>query len=686
MSLSTPSEQQIAQGHGELMVSQLLSSMGVDSFDALEPQARALITQIADELSRTGESVTLASLWEVDFIRTPVSPREFFTNEYFIGKHGAQLYPAWLDELDYVLDPTNRVFEWICSGAIGVGKTTVAVAAQCYKLHYMLCIRDLNEYYGLMKDSTIVIMFFGLTLGKTDMTLWNKFETFITASPYFKEQGFQKDGAGSKDDVKMVFPKNISFVGGSNSSHAMSLDVCGGVLDEQEFRKLKSQKTSYGEGNRAYDLYRAVRMRINSRFPTHCPGLLNNVSSAGASGGYMSQHIEATARDDRTHLSSFSRYEVTPERFRSGFFPVEVGNDIFPSKVLSTGEVARPGARIETVPNEFAEDFRRNVNEALMDISGISTNGQSKLINNRTDIYQCLDPHRRHPFTVESIPLGISNPLQIESFFLEDQLFAKREAGGLAAGMFEPLHNPEAPRFGHLDAAEVDDAFGLTIGHCAGFHSVESYDQGVGKVVVLKHPIIYIDLMLEIKAIEDDRIDFFKIQNFLLTLRKIYGMRFRRFTTDQYQSAQMRQAFIKEGIDSKILSVDKDDKAYRLLRDALAWGCVSMYKYQPAIDCLSDVEHDLEIRKVDHTLGAGKKDVSDCIASVTQQIIEEYPVDRQLSDETTSEMIEKTMTQAGISTEDNPYSQGPSQSSLWVTKGYSRARKSGDFFDDDEDE
>ena len=148
----------------------------------------------------------------------------------------------------------------------------------------------------------------------------------------------------------------------------------------------------------------------------------------------------------------------------------------------------------------------------------------------------------------------------------------------------------------------------------------------------------------------------------------------------------MRQAFIKEGIDSKILSVDKDDKAYRLLRDALAWGCVSMYKYQPAIDCLSDVEHDLEIRKVDHTLGAGKKDVSDCIASVTQQIIEEYPVDRQLSDETTSEMIEKTMTQAGISTEDNPYSQGPSQSSLWVTKGYSRARKSGDFFDDDEDE
>ena len=108
--------------------------------------------------------------------------------------------------------------------------------------------------------------------------------------------------------------------------------------------------------------------------------------------------------------------------------------------------------------------------------------------------------------------------------------------------------------------------------------------------------------MLEIVPLAGDAIDFFKLQSFLIDrLRGKYGFRVKKFTTDHYQGTQMRQAYQKLGVNAELFSVDRTDAPYLLLRDMFGYGCVDTYSYQPLIDNLLDLEHDLGRRKVDHT-------------------------------------------------------------------------------------
>ena len=143
----------VQAGYGEQVIDQALTRMGLASLADLSVGEQRLITQVLEELTATGRSPTLDNLWQRDYTTPPVSPEEFFLNDYYLGRVGRSIYPVLLEELKYVLDPANHIMEWILTGAIGFGKSTSAVAAQVYKMYTFLCLRDPYEYYQMMPGS-----------------------------------------------------------------------------------------------------------------------------------------------------------------------------------------------------------------------------------------------------------------------------------------------------------------------------------------------------------------------------------------------------------------------------------------------------------------------------------------------------------------------------------------------------
>ena len=417
------------------------------------------------------------------------------------------------------------------------------------------------------------------------------------------------------------------MITGSRDSHATSLDICGGILDEMEFRNL-SGTTGSEKDAKAYVLYRAVRSRVSSRFPIHTPGLLNVVSSAGTRTGFMESHIADVQDDPRVRVTRYSRYAVTPDRFSGVTFDVEIGDETHPSRILPEGEAPRVGARTEQVPIEFKHNYERSVEDALQEISGITTFGSAKLISNRQCLQVCTDLVRPAPTTQDTILLGIhTTPHTIQDFVISEAL--SEYQFGQTKGM--PKINPAVPRKIHCDLSITRDAMGFGMGHLAGYKELSIYDDTRSTHQKVYYPITYIDLVLEIQAPKNDRIDFTKVLGFLHYIQDVLGFTLASFSCDQFQSEYLRQAMIKRGVPSKVVSVDTKVAPYLILRDSLYYGCVNMYPHKPLRDNLIDVEliRNKGKEKVDHT-PEGSKDVSDCCAAIASEIVTQHPYDTRI--------------------------------------------------------
>lgn len=91
---------------------------------------------------------------KLDFKRDPVTPEEFLSDPYFIGKENVWdpseyrgLFPSWKRELEHVLNPENRIYEWILSGSLGAGKcvsenTWIKTSLGMFRIHEIVQLYD----------------------------------------------------------------------------------------------------------------------------------------------------------------------------------------------------------------------------------------------------------------------------------------------------------------------------------------------------------------------------------------------------------------------------------------------------------------------------------------------------------------------------------------------------------------
>lgn len=605
------------------------------AFDGLNESSKQELIQIFIELKESGESLTLNALWEVDFETEPVDPYTFLTDDYYMGgslkdTNGELfVYDRWMDDLLYVLDPKNDVREWIMGGAIGIGKSTIAELCQAYKTYILSCLRNPQAYYGLIPGSMIVIALFNLTLTKSDLGLYYHFSELLNACPYFRERFPPKAGGDSIKDKKIELPKAIHILTGSQITHALSLNVFGGILDEMNFRR--GAQLGYNEHNQSYKLYNEAKTRISSRFGVGKPppGLLCNISSAQTVTDYLEDHIKACRDDKRVHISKYSAWGVhdpNGKRYRRAYpsnlhFHVVVGNQQHdPEMVDDAGEAAeyaKGGRTVLEVPEEHRPEFERDLPSALQNVAGVSTSGSKPLFTTRGRIFDCVDPSRLHPFTKETITLGIFDDphLKFSNFFL-------KEYACLYTGYkWEPRVNPYAQRAIHVDLGRVKDAAAISMGHI--FKMTElNIGAGVTEQAVT-FPVIYMDFTLQIPPPKKGEIDFHRIVEFILWLRDVACYNIAVVSYDGWQSDHSIQLLKKKSMNAVHVSVDKTDGPYIDLKNTILDGNLNMYEYSPLLVELPELQHELHTNgkwKVNH-LPNKTKDVSDTVAGVVHNLL-----------------------------------------------------------------
>lgn len=566
--------------------------------------------------SRNSDSLKpIESLYTVDYEEIPVTIDEFLENDRYLGQvynNGKNIYPYWRNVLrTFFHNNPDNAFELICTGAIGVGKTTIASIALTYLIYKTLCLKDPQRFYGLSANSPIVFVVINLTLELAYSGLYSLIVEAIKLSPWFCER---VDIRG-KYDFSITFPKNIALMAGSQTTHTIGKNVLGAVLDEVNFSNAPK-----GSKNSVMDMYRNIRRRLESRFlkQGRMPGALIMVSSKNSELDFLEQYIQSIKHQKTTMVIDEPVYNIKPpETYIGERFDVAVGDktkeSFIPSELDNIDELIEKGYQIIHVPVEYRVAFEQDINEALKDIAGISAVSTSKLIPYAGRIDICFDSNKPIPFFSEEIQLGLDSIEDIKDY-LDDIRIMKKDL--------------DKPRFCHVDIGLKGDRLGLAIVHRSKSITVEKYTVS-GAIDKVSEDVYAIDLLLAIKAIPGSEIPLFKVREFLLWLKSYIGYNFKKITFDGFQSADSIQLLKIAGFNTGLLSVDRTDIPYLNLRSCILDQRLESYYNDIVIEELRDLEYDRRAKKVDHPMTKvdgtpGSKDLSDGLCGAVYNAQEYY--------------------------------------------------------------
>jgi len=557
----------------------------------------------------------IENLYKVDYDEIPVSIDEFLENDYYLGKvynNGKNIYPYWRNFLhNFFHDNPEKAFEVALTGAIGVGKTTIASIALIYLIYKTLCLKDPQKFYGLSANSPIVFVVMNLTLELAYSGLYSLIVEAIRLSPWFCER---VDIRG-KYEFSITFPKNVALMAGSQTTHTIGKNVLGAVLDEVNFSSAPK-----GSKNSVMDMYRNIRRRLESRFlkQGRMPGILMMVSSKNTELDFLEQYIQSIKHQKTTWVVDEPVYNIKPpETYIGTRFKVAVGDKTKESYLVKEtddiDEILSRGYRIIEVPTEYRVAFEQDINDALKDIAGISAVSTSKLIPYAGRIDICFDSKRKSPFYTEEIQLGLDSIDDIKDF-LEDLSILRR--------------NLNKPRFAHIDIGLKGDRLGLAIAHSSKSITVDRYT-ATGAIDKVSENLYDIDLMLSIKALPGSEIPLFKVREFLIWLNSYIGYKFKKITFDGFQSADSIQLLQISGLPSGLLSVDRTDIPYLNLRACILEQRLVGYYNSILLEELRDLEYDRRAKKVDHPIvkydgSPGSKDLSDALCGAVYNAQEYY--------------------------------------------------------------
>lgn len=197
--------------------------------------------------------------------------------------------------------------------------------------------------------------------------------------------------------------------------------------------------------------------------------------------------------------------------------------------------------------------------------------------------------------------------------------------------------------FGHCDLGLSKDRAGLCICHRAGFDTivlVQTREDGTTYEEHVRLPKIQVDLWCSISAPPSGEVDLERFRSFVSNLHDSRNFKLGMFTFDYFQSADMIQFFVKKGILSEVLSVDRDTKAYDTLKDYIYSERLSGYYRELGISELQRLNI-VTGNKVDHPL-QGSKDEADALAGAVYNAATAEMSDCTLDDIATGHPYEDT--------------------------------------------
>ena len=249
----------------------------------------------------------------------PVDVQTFVESPYFLNRRGT-LYPAVMEELREL--NSGKYVEAVLTGAIGTGKSTIALFTTAYQLYVLSCLKDPHGLFNLDPSSEIVFAFQSLTKDLAESIDYERFRAMLTTLP-ISTSTFRSTRRSSP---KCVFPNRIvvrPLSGDVNA--AIGSNIFGAILDEVNFMARVEQSKSAVDGglfDQAVEMYNSIVRRRKSRFMAaggRLPGMVCLVSSKRYPGEFTDRkQVEAReelARSGKTGIFVYDRtlWQIKPK-------------------------------------------------------------------------------------------------------------------------------------------------------------------------------------------------------------------------------------------------------------------------------------------------------------------------------------------------------------------------------------
>lgn len=500
----------------------------------------------------------------------------------------------------------TMVSKALITGGIGIGKTTIASILLPYLVHWMLCLKNPQEFFELLPGSRIAFMQMSTTEKQAREVVFGDIQARIENSPWFQTlpdvvpEIYTKEFRGHPYDPsfknQIRFPLDIWILpGDSKDTSFEGYNIFGGILDEADSHTVTETK-DYAEMG-----YDTIENRMSSRFGDK--GFLLVIGQKKSSVGFVARKQEELSEIPypeayTVSLSIWESYGMDNERFRdaeTGEFKTFLYDTrrkmVIPS---GAGRFVDSESIIE-IPNLYKRNFTTNPQKALKDLAGMPQLVTDPFISMVNKIEMCRDRWKaRYP--------DFDSPMDID--------------GRLATWFRAPN---TLPRCAHIDLAYAaeGDRCGLAVGHVAGMAEVDGE---------LK-PHIVIDLLAAFRAPAGGEIFIGSLRAQIYNMIDNLGFRINKVTMDGFESTDSIQQFKRRRIGADYVSMDREVLPYHDLREAIYEERIDFPPYMIYVQNNNGVR-EVEIlvkelselmdngKKIDHPVN-GSKDVADAVAGVT---------------------------------------------------------------------
>lgn len=516
----------------------------------LTEEERKAVVEILKEYSDNGNSSKLTELLYEDWSEVPVDISTFLHDKKYLGnalydQEGKfTLFPYWEKTLKDIF-PTNTTVKYntlIFTGAIGLGKSTIAVICLLYLLYRLLCLKDPYLYYGMQPIDKISISLMNITIENAKGVALDKMNQMILSSEWFMTHG-KMSGV---TNLEYLPDKHIELITGSSNNQVIGRALFANFTDEvnwgltNDVEKLKKKQKQ---------LISAIDARMRSRFlrGNYLPTLNIIASSKNSEQSFLEDYIETKRKNESTTtlIIDEPQWVVDNRKLTGEWFNVAIGNKFLANELLPLNapeslvdEYKARGYTILKVPSGYYETFQDNIDGALMDIAGIATASSLKYISGmrwneiKTNSYE-------NPFVKEIIEVGNS----------KDDLTQYSEFFDLTK---VPNNLKSKPMYIHLDMSMSGDKTGI-----AGVYVLGKSPKIEGESAS-KEMFYQVAFNVAVKAPKGYEISFDKHRTFIRWLKQ-QGFKIKGISYDTFQSAQLAQQLEADGFITKTISVDRLD-------------------------------------------------------------------------------------------------------------------------------
>ena len=570
------------------------------------------------------------------FIERPATVREFLGPKYLNIEAGVR--PGIAKALEDIFGagiPAGvriaQVEAAMVTGAIGIGKTTLASIALPYMVHWVLCLKDPQGFYQLLPGSRIAFMQMSTSEKQAMEVIFGDIKARIDASPWFKKWPYDK-----KYTKQIRFDKDIWILPGDSAETTFEgYNILGGILDECDSHKV-TKETDYAELG-----YNTIESRISSRFVDNGDpereghrGLIIVIGQMKKANGFAARKYRELKSDDRAVVvrmpiwESFGWDKYTDKKTgkRISFWYDVRRREILPDWV---GEGLSDRDQVLEIPRAYLRPFKINPEKALKDLAGIPPTAE--------------DPFFSMPYRLEEAEERWKANYG-ELVPVDDNCVEPRIADWVGTREFTDARK----RVAHIDIgySAEGDAAGIAVGHVRELVESEQGDM---------LPYIVIDLLIRFRAPAGGEVMLSDLRRVIYLLRD-RGMRIDKVTMDGFQSTDTRQQFIKRKLRVDYVSLDRSKLGYEDLREAvnerrIEWPSYFTYLAPGSSERVNILHQELlglsdMGLKIDHPKD-GSKDLADAVAGVTTTLMGDRTYRKGLgstkSSESSSDTPTKTM-------------------------------------------